>query len=78
MIKTAPLYWKWKYYKMKDGLYRGGKPRRFIHYAIYGKEVPSDFVLVFKDGNKENITIENLQLLRKKDMIKTFVGEQNG
>jgi hypothetical protein len=57
-----------RYYKMKDGYYRGGKDRHFIHYAIYGKTIPADSVLYFKDGDKENLSPENIAMMKKKDM----------
>ena len=55
-----------KYYLSKGGYYRGGKDRKFLHYAIYGQEVPNDCVLYFKDGNRENFDKNNLGLMLKK------------
>lgn len=50
-IKTkAPSTWKLKH--------------RFIWENTYGA-IPKDSIVIFKDGNKQNVTIDNLMLIKK-------------
>lgn len=44
-----------------------------VHHLIWtesGREIPKGFALIFKDGNKENITLENLELINRADLMR--------
>ena len=44
-----------------------------VHHLIWaedGREIPKGFALIFKDGNKENITLENLDLINRADLMR--------
>lgn len=66
-----------RYIPDKYGYLRGtirGK-RVHAHRYLWEKEngkIPSGFVLYFKDGNKNNVSMENLDLLAKENMSKVF------
>lgn len=36
----------------------------------YNGKVPSNHAVVFKDGNKQNITIENLELVTRAELMR--------
>lgn len=40
------------------------------HYVVWGEPVPKGYVLMFKDGNKLNITKENLMLMTKAEHLR--------
>lgn len=44
-----------------------------VHHLVWkasGKEIPKGFALIFKDGNKHNIVIENLELISRPDLMR--------
>ena len=60
-----------------EGYLRGttDKKRVYAHKILWEKingKIPSDSVIHFIDGNKENIVIENLALIKKTEMALTF------
>lgn len=61
-----------KYYRDDYGFYRSGsrKNRTYLHYLIWGETVAKGFFLAFRDGNKENITKENLELIKKEEALR--------
>lgn len=68
----------------KGGYLRGtvGKRRILAHHYVWerahgGERVPEGYVLTFRDGNKRNVTIKNLELVPKKDMSRRFNPQHN-
>ena len=74
--KVKRIFIEWKgvrYYRDKRGYYRSyvkdGDKRKatYLHQVIYGMPVPPNFIVVFKDGNKENFSADNLVLRERKE-----------
>lgn len=69
----------------KGGYLRGtipGRGRMLAHHYVWerahgGEGVPEGHVLTFRDGNKHNVTMENLELVLKKDMSRRFNPHHN-
>lgn len=64
---------------MRDGGYlRGtvpGRGRMLAHYYVWQRDrgvIPEGYVIHLKDGNPANVVIENLELIKKKDMASRF------
>lgn len=44
-----------------------------VHHLVWieaGLEIPKGFALIFKDGNKKNIVLENLELITRADLMR--------
>jgi hypothetical protein len=58
-------YWSWDDGHYYEGPFRRGKGREALHQAVWraaGRTIPPRHVLRFKDGNRNNIRAENLEL----------------
>jgi len=45
---------------------------RLVHHLVWlaaGREIPSGHVLTFRDGNKRNFSLDNLELLSQRDLM---------
>lgn len=83
-LKPARIYKGVSYRKDSDDLYRsrlGGKTT-YLHRLIWEERngpVQPGFYVIFKDGDKENITIENLDCLHNLEAKKLYNhANQNG
>jgi hypothetical protein len=58
----------------QGGVYVPGRGRPLLHHAVWeeagGRPVPAGCVLVFLDGNKNNITPENLAVVRRETLLR--------
>lgn len=69
----------------KGGYLRGtipGRGRMMAQHYVWEREhggegVPEGYVIMFKDGNKRNVVIENLELVLKKEMPTRFNPHHN-
>lgn len=55
-----------------------GKAWKRLHYVVWEQAngpVPDTHVLTFKDGDVENVALENLELIPKQDWIKRYTPE---
>jgi len=67
------------YYKDRDGAYRSRITDKsiYLHVLVFGELVPPGYALRFKDGDKDNIVKENLELYHKTEFFKHSKGNQN-
>lgn len=45
----------------------------FVHHLVWkeaGREIPKGFALAFKDGNKRNLALDNLELISRADLMR--------
>lgn len=64
-------------YRAANGGYRSriGGITKFLHRVIWEEQnglIPSDHYIIFRDGNQENIVIENMQLIRAVEAKKLY------
>lgn len=74
-----------RFTEMKAGYLRGtvpGRGRMMAHHYVWERErgvgaIPEGHVLMFRDGDKRHIAVENLELVRKEDMSRRFNPHHN-
>lgn len=76
-LKGLKEFEGFRFTETKGGYLRGtvDGQRVLAHHFVWQRangNIPDNHVLFFKDGNKKNCELSNLQLIKKTDMPKTF------
>lgn len=76
-LQPAIVYKGITYRKDKNGGYRNRKNGvlKYLHHLIWEEHngpIPKNYYVLFKDGNKDNVVIENLQLMQREEAKKLY------